>query len=79
MKKLINWFKDTPYEILLLTGSMSKKAKLDTYLNIEKGNADIVIGTHALFQEAVTFNNLGFYIIDEQHRFGVEQRMMLKK
>ena len=77
-EKLINWFKDTSYEILLLTGSMSKKAKLDTYLNIEKGNADIVIGTHALFQEAVTFNNLGFYIIDEQHRFGVEQRMMLK-
>jgi len=77
-EKLINWFKDTSYEILLLTGSMSKKAKLDTHLNIEKGNADIVIGTHALFQEAVIFNNLGFYIIDEQHRFGVEQRMMLK-
>ena len=77
-EKLINWFKDTPYEILLLTGSMTKKAKLETYLKIEKGNADIVIGTHALFQEAVTFNNLGFYIIDEQHRFGVEQRMLLK-
>ena len=77
-EKLINWFKDTSYEILLLTGSMSKKAKLDTHLNIKKGNADIVIGTHALFQEAVTFNNLGLYIIDEQHRFGVEQRMMLK-
>ena len=45
---------------------------------MKKGNADIVIGTHALFQEAVTFNNLGFYIIDEQHRFGVEQRMLLK-
>ena len=77
-EKLMNWFKDTSYEILLLTGSMSKKAKLDTHLNIKKGNADIVIGTHALFQEAVIFNNLGFYIIDEQHRFGVEQRMMLK-
>ncbi|MDC1100949.1 ATP-dependent DNA helicase RecG [Methylophilaceae bacterium] len=77
-EKLINWFKDTPYEILLLTGSMTKKAKLETYLKIEKGNVDIVIGTHALFQEAVTFNNLGFYIIDEQHRFGVEQRMLLK-
>ena len=77
-EKLINWFKDTSYEILLLTGSMTKKAKLETYLKIEKGNADIVIGTHALFQEAVTFNNLGFYIIDEQHRFGVEQRMLLK-
>jgi ATP-dependent DNA helicase RecG len=77
-EKLINWFKDTSYEILLLTGSMPKKAKLETYLKIEKGNTDIVIGTHALFQEAVTFNNLGFYIIDEQHRFGVEQRMLLK-
>ena len=77
-EKLINWFKDTSYEILLLTGSITKKAKLETYFKIEKGNADIVIGTHALFQEAVTFNNLGFYIIDEQHRFGVEQRMLLK-
>ena len=64
-EKLINWFKDTSYEILLLTGSMPKKAKLETYLKIEKGNADIVIGTHALFQEAVTFDKLGFYIIDE--------------
>jgi len=77
-EKIKNWFKDTSYEILLLTGSMSKKTKLDTYLNIKKGKADIVIGTHALFQEAVTFNNLGFYVIDEQHRFGVEQRMKLK-
>jgi len=77
-EKLINWFKDTSYKIVLLTGSMTKKEKLDTYLNIKKGNADIVVGTHALFQEAVIFNNLGFYIIDEQHRFGVEQRMMLK-
>ncbi len=77
-EKLINWFKDTSYEILLLTGSMPKKAKLETYQKIEKGNADIVIGTHALFQEAVTFYQLGFYIIDEQHRFGVEQRMTLK-
>jgi ATP-dependent DNA helicase RecG len=77
-EKLINWFKDTSYEILLLTGSMPKKAKLETYQKIEKGNADIVIGTHALFQEAVTFDKLGFYIIDEQHRFGVEQRMRIK-
>ena len=77
-EKLINWFKDTSYEILLLTGSMPKKAKLETYQKIEKGNTDIVIGTHALFQEAVTFDQLGFYIIDEQHRFGVEQRMTLK-
>jgi len=77
-EKLINWFKNTNYEILLLTGSLPKKAKLETYQKIEKGNADIVIGTHALFQEAVTFDKLGFYIIDEQHRFGVEQRMALK-
>ena len=77
-EKLINWFKNTNYEILLLTGSLPKKAKLETYQKIEKGNADIVIGTHALFQEAVTFDKLGFYIIDEQHRFGVEQRMTLK-
>ena len=77
-EKIKTWFKDAAYEIILLTGSMPKKEKLLAYQKIEKGNANIVIGTHALFQESVTFNNLGFYIIDEQHRFGVEQRMMLK-
>jgi ATP-dependent DNA helicase RecG len=77
-EKIKNWFKDMSYQVLLLTGSMSKKTKFEVYQNIEKGIANIVIGTHALFQESVTFKNLGLYIIDEQHRFGVEQRMMLK-
>ena len=77
-EKIKTWFCNFAYEIILLTGSMTKKEKLLAYQKVEKGTAHIVVGTHALFQEAVTFHKLGFYIIDEQHRFGVEQRMMLK-
>jgi len=77
-EKIKTWFQNFAYEIILLTGSMTKKEKLLAYQKIEKGTANIVVGTHALFQEAVAFRKLGFCIIDEQHRFGVEQRMMLK-
>jgi len=77
-EKIKTWYQNFAYEIILLTGSMTKKEKLLAYQKVEKGTAHIVVGTHALFQEAVTFHKLGFYIIDEQHRFGVEQRMMLK-
>lgn len=45
----------------------------------QSGEAHIVVGTHALFQEHVIFNKLGLSIIDEQHRFGVEQRLALRK
>ena len=54
-EKLINWFKNTSYEILLLTGSMPKKAKLETYLKIEKGDADIVIGNACLISRGGDF------------------------
>jgi len=77
-EKIKTWFCNFAYEIILLTGSMTKKEKLLAYQKVEKGTSHIVVGTHALFQEAVNFHKLGFYIIDEQHRFGVEQRMMLK-
>ena len=60
--------------ISLLVGSMSKKEKEDVYKDLESGNTDIVIGTHALIQENVKYNNLGLVVTDEQHRFGVNQR-----
>lgn len=62
-------------KVCLLTGSRKEKP-LDS---IASGNADIVIGTHALIQEGVVFKNLGIAIIDEQHRFGVMQRALLRK
>jgi len=63
----------------LLTGSVKGKARKELYEKIEKGAVDVVVGTHALIQEAVKFFRLGFVVIDEQHRFGVEQRQQLLK
>lgn len=61
-------------EIALLTGSMTKKEKEEVYKGLENGEVNVVIGTHALIQEEVKYNNLGLVITDEQHRFGVNQR-----
>lgn len=62
---------------VLLTGSLTAAKKRKIYEGIEAGEYNIVIGTHAIFQEAVTFKNLSLVITDEQHRFGVRQREML--
>lgn len=64
---------------VFLTSKMSAKEKKASLAAIVEGNCDIAIGTHALFQEQVKFANLVLVIIDEQHRFGVHQRMDLKK
>jgi len=66
-------------KINLLVGSLSGKMKKETISEIENGQADITIGTHALLEERVEFPNLGLVIVDEQHRFGVGQREILKK
>lgn len=67
------------FECLLLVGSMTAKEKRLAYEKISSGEADIVIGTHALIQDKVEFLNLGLVITDEQHRFGVKQREVLSK
>lgn len=67
-------FKDTGIEISLLTGSTLKKDKNLIYKDLESGKISVVVGTHALIQEEVKYNNLGLVITDEQHRFGVNQR-----
>ena len=61
----------------LLTGSMTAKEKREAYARIESGEARIIIGTHALIQEKVSFARLGLVVTDEQHRFGVRQRETL--
>ncbi len=67
------------YQVLLLTGSDSAKAKKQKKLVIEGGLAHVVVGTHAILQEDVSFEKLGLTIIDEQHRFGVLQRLQLMR
>ena len=65
--------------VALLTGSMNTAARRETLLDAASGAAGIVVGTHALLQEHVTFADLGLVVVDEQHRFGVEQRDALRE
>jgi ATP-dependent DNA helicase RecG len=65
-------------KVTLLTGSMSAKERKQALLDTVSGGAGIVVGTHALIQDTVSFADLGFVVIDEQHRFGVEQRDALR-
>jgi ATP-dependent DNA helicase RecG len=67
------------YRIVLLTGSLEQDRKRDVRRHIAAGDAQLVIGTHALIQDKVEFDNLGLVIVDEQHRFGVMQRLRLMK
>jgi ATP-dependent DNA helicase RecG len=67
------------YRVILLTGSMEDERKRETRRHIAQGNAQLVIGTHALIEQKVEFAKLGMVIVDEQHRFGVLQRFKLMK
>jgi ATP-dependent DNA helicase RecG len=67
------------YRIVLLTGSLEADRKREIRRHIAQGNAQLVIGTHALLEEKVEFAKLGLVIVDEQHRFGVMQRLKLMK
>lgn len=65
------------YQLTLLSGKMTKKQQADARALIASGEAHMVIGTHAVFQELVGFKKLALVVVDEQHRFGVEQRLQL--
>ncbi len=67
------------YRIVLLTGSLEQDRKREVRRHIAQGNAQLIIGTHALIQDRVEFENLGLVVVDEQHRFGVMQRLKLMK
>lgn len=73
----IKSLKETAIKVELLTGQTKLKDKKDIREKLLSGEIDILIGTHALFQDTVEFRNLGYVVIDEQHRFGVEQRVAL--
>ena len=68
-----------PYKVALLTGSLDPATRRQTQDRIMRGEAQFVIGTHALQEDKADFNNLGLVIVDEQHRFGVQQRFKLMR
>ena len=78
-RKMLTWLTPLNIQIAWLTGSQNKKDRTASLASMASGSAQLVIGTHALFQEAVQFKNLGLAIIDEQHRFGVQQRLALRQ
>ncbi|MBP1710397.1 MAG: ATP-dependent helicase RecG [Deltaproteobacteria bacterium] len=75
---LAAWAEPIGLRVVLLTGSMANAARNEILAQIASGRADIIIGTHALIQESVDFKKLGLAVIDEQHRFGVMQRALLR-
>ncbi|WP_373698465.1 ATP-dependent DNA helicase RecG, partial [Neisseria dentiae] len=76
--KFKQWFEPLGLSVAWLSGSQRKKAKEANKTAISDGLTQIAVGTHALFQDDVEFQNLGLVIVDEQHRFGVAQRLALK-
>lgn len=78
MKSLQSLFEPMGVNVAILTGSTTTKERRDILERLKNGDISLLIGTHALIQPDVTFKNLGFVITDEQHRFGVEQRRILR-
>ncbi len=76
---LERWLSPLGIQVHRLSGKMTAKAKRETLKALSEGSCQLAVGTHALFQEQVQFSKLGLVIIDEQHRFGVEQRLLLHK
>ena len=73
-----NLFGDRPLRVALLTNRVTGAERREVLAGLADGGVDLVIGTHALIQEGVAFHSLGVVVIDEQHRFGVEQRAALR-
>ena len=77
--KMKEWFEPLGVQVAWLSGSLKAKEKRLTQEMIESGSAQLIIGTHALIQENVSFAKLGLAVIDEQHRFGVRQRLEIQQ
>ena len=78
-KKMVSWLTPLGLRVGLMTGSLRAKAKRQVRQDLANGLIHLAVGTHALIQDDVTFNNLGIIVVDEQHRFGVRQRLQLKE
>ena len=77
-RKFVQWLEPLGFKVAWLSGSLKRKQRDTAIEQTVSGDTMLVVGTHALFQEQVVFKNLGLAIIDEQHRFGVHQRLMLR-
>lgn len=78
-RNIANWADAQGLKTAILTGSLKASERKKAYSAIERGEVDIIVGTHALIQEGVKFRKLGLAIVDEQHRFGVVQRALLRE
>ncbi|MGH8230847.1 MAG: ATP-dependent DNA helicase RecG, partial [Steroidobacteraceae bacterium] len=76
-RSLIGWFEPLGVTVSLLTGSQGARARRAALQALASGSTQLCVGTHALFQQGVEFQHLGLAVIDEQHRFGVQQRLQL--
>ena len=76
-RKILAWFEPLGVSVQLLTGSTKTAKRREIHAQLETGELSLLVGTHALLQEKVNFNQLGLVVIDEQHRFGVQQRQNL--
>ena len=74
-----NWFAPLNIDVVMLSGQMKTAARQQTLAALASGEAKIAVGTHALFQKGVEFLNLALVVVDEQHRFGVQQRALLRE
>ncbi len=72
------WFRELEIPVALVTGSLPARTRRNALAAVANGDINIVVGTHALFQESMEFARLGLVIVDEQHRFGVHQRLSLR-
>lgn len=78
-RTLQQWFAPLGIRVGWLCGSQTEKSRREALIKIADGSVDVIVGTHALFQGKVIFSNLVLLVIDEQHRFGVDQRLALKE
>ena len=77
-RKLVDWLEPLGIKVAWLTGSLKAKVKREQLAAVASGEAQLVVGTHAVIQDQVEFAKLGLALIDEQHRFGVAQRLQLR-
>ncbi|KPL27626.1 MAG: ATP-dependent DNA helicase RecG [Acidithiobacillales bacterium SM1_46] len=78
-RNFAHWLAPLGLQVAFLTGSLPAKTRRAMVADVSEGRASLVIGTHALFQEDVQFHRLGLIVVDEQHRFGVHQRLQLRE